>query len=75
MRISLPDVNILIALHDPKHVGHDKAHEWFNMEGQQGWATCPVASLPVFVIVVVGGTGGTSSPSDSCRKIACLLHC
>ena len=42
MQICLPDVNILIALHDPKHVGHDKAHEWFDKEGQHGWATCPL---------------------------------
>lgn len=42
MRISLPDVNVLIALHDPKHVGHEKAHNWFMSEGQHSWATCPL---------------------------------
>jgi toxin-antitoxin system PIN domain toxin len=42
VRICLPDVNVLIALHDPAHQDHDKAHEWFTTEGQQGWATCPL---------------------------------
>lgn len=42
MRISLPDVNVLVALHDSTHPGHDASHEWFIQEGQQGWATCPL---------------------------------
>jgi len=42
MRVFLPDINILIALHDPQHVGHNKAHSWFTSEGQRGWATCPL---------------------------------
>jgi len=36
MRISLPDVNVLIALQDPKHTGHDKAHAWFDTHRLQG---------------------------------------
>ncbi|MCW5934807.1 MAG: VapC toxin family PIN domain ribonuclease [Fimbriimonadia bacterium] len=40
--MKLLDVNLLIALHDPKHVGHDLAHNWFEQEGQYGWATCPL---------------------------------
>lgn len=42
MRICLPDVNVLIALHDPQHVGHDKAHEWFQADGRHGWAIYPL---------------------------------
>ncbi len=42
MLIDLPDVNVLIALHNSKHVGHDKAHEWFDTKGKYGWATCPL---------------------------------
>lgn len=42
MPISLPDVNVLIALHDPKHTGHDKAHAWFDTHRLQGWPTCPL---------------------------------
>jgi toxin-antitoxin system PIN domain toxin len=42
MRIQLPDVNVLIALHDETHEGHERAHRWFASEGRLGWATCPL---------------------------------
>jgi uncharacterized protein len=38
----LLDVNVLIALLDPAHVGHDLAHDWFAREGAASWATCPI---------------------------------
>jgi len=40
--IRLLDVNVLIALADPSHVSHDKAHDWFAQVGRAGWATCPI---------------------------------
>ena len=42
MRIQLSDVNVLIALHDKTHQGHERAHQWFASEGHLGWATCPL---------------------------------
>ncbi len=42
MSISLLDVNVLIALFDPAHVHHDRAHEWFGRNRKYGWATCPL---------------------------------
>lgn len=38
----LLDVNLLIALVDASHVGHEAAHEWFAREGHLQWATCPI---------------------------------
>ena len=38
----LLDVNVIIALVDPSHVFHDRAHHWFEREGHKGWATCPL---------------------------------
>jgi len=38
----LLDINLLIALIDPAHVQHDRAHEWFAAKGQKAWATCPL---------------------------------
>jgi uncharacterized protein len=38
----LLDINVLIALIDPGHVQHDRAHEWFALQGSQAWATCPL---------------------------------
>lgn len=47
----LLDVNVLIALIDPTHVQHDRAHEWFAAEGRQAWATCPLTENGVLRIV------------------------
>jgi uncharacterized protein len=47
----LLDVNVLIALIDPGHVGHDAAHSWFEELGQQDWATCPITQAGVIRIV------------------------
>jgi uncharacterized protein len=35
-------VNVLVALAWPNHVHHARAIEWFKVERQVGWATCPL---------------------------------
>jgi toxin-antitoxin system PIN domain toxin len=47
----LLDVNVLIALIDPAHVGHDTAHNWFGSLGTKSWATCPITENGVIRIV------------------------
>jgi uncharacterized protein len=47
----LLDVNVLIALIDPAHVGHDTAHAWFARTGAASWATCPLTENGVIRIV------------------------
>lgn len=47
----LLDVNVLIALIDPAHVRHDRAHQWFAEVGEQAWATCPLTENGVLRIV------------------------
>lgn len=47
----LLDVNVLIALIDPTHVGHDAAHGWFAATGAAAWATCPLTENGVIRIV------------------------
>lgn len=47
----LLDVNVLIALIDPTHVGHDAAHQWFAATGAASWATCPLTENGVIRIV------------------------
>jgi toxin-antitoxin system PIN domain toxin len=47
----LLDINVLIALIDPAHVQHDRAHEWFASKGQEAWATCPLTENGVLRIV------------------------
>lgn len=46
----LLDVNVLIALIDPSHVGHEAAHAWFAQTGSKSWATCPVTENGVLRI-------------------------
>ena len=47
----LLDVNVLIALVDPTHVGHDAAHRWFDHQGRLAWATCPLTENGLIRIV------------------------
>lgn len=47
----LLDINVLIALIDPAHVQHDRAHEWFASKGRKAWATCPLTENGVLRIV------------------------
>jgi len=41
-RIALLDVNVLLALSNPKHMHHEIAHDWFADHHALGWATCAV---------------------------------
>lgn len=56
----LPDVNVLIALIDPAHVQHDRAHNWFAAMGKRSWATCPLTENGV--LRIVGSTRYPNSP-------------
>lgn len=47
----LLDVNVVIALIDPAHVQHDRAHRWFAERGAKAWATCPLTENGVLRIV------------------------
>lgn len=67
----LLDVNVLIALIDPAHVQHDKAHEWFATSGRRAWATCPLTQNGV--VRVVGNTRYPNSPGTP-AAIAELLR-
>lgn len=37
----LLDVNVVIALIDPSHIHHDRAHAWFTTTGSPHWFSCP----------------------------------
>lgn len=40
MRTALLDVNVLLALADPHHQDHERAHAWAQQGLAAGWATC-----------------------------------
>lgn len=56
----LLDVNVLIALIDPAHVQHDRAHAWFGSSGKKAWATCPLTENGV--LRIVGNSRYPNSP-------------
>jgi hypothetical protein len=58
----LLDVNVLIALIDPTHVQHDRAHVWFAAAGRNAWATCPITSNGV--VRIVGNARYPNSPGN-----------
>lgn len=58
----LLDVNVLIALIDPAHVQHDRAHDWFAAQGHLAWATCPLTENGV--LRIVGHPRYPSSPGN-----------
>jgi toxin-antitoxin system PIN domain toxin len=39
---SLLDINVIIALLDPDHAFHERAHGWWGIHGSDGWASCPL---------------------------------
>ena len=47
----LLDVNVVIALVDPTHLHHDRAHRWFSEVGQGDWLSCPIVENAVVRIV------------------------
>lgn len=47
----LLDVNVLVALVDPRHTHHLIAHRWLRDQGGGSWATCPLTENGVLRIV------------------------
>ena len=67
----LLDVNVLIALIDPAHVQHDRAHNWFAALGSQAWATCPLTENGV--LRIVGSARYPNSPGTPAAVAPLLL--
>ena len=67
----LLDVNVLIALIDPAHIEHDRAHEWFDAIGRHSWATSPMTENGA--LRVLSNPRYTNS-SDSPAVVAQMLQ-
>lgn len=66
----LLDINLLIALIDPGHVHHDRAHRWFSSKGGKAWATCAITENGV--LRIVGHSRYPNSPGTP-AAVAALL--
>jgi toxin-antitoxin system PIN domain toxin len=51
MSAALLDVNVLIALLDPRHIHHDLAHTWLAGSAPLPWASCPLTENAVLRIL------------------------
>lgn len=68
--VYLLDVNVLIALLDPMHTFHERAHTWFASTGKTAWATCPLSENGVLRII---GHASYSQGPGSPTAVAPLL--
>ncbi|HXI71925.1 MAG TPA: TA system VapC family ribonuclease toxin [Verrucomicrobiae bacterium] len=48
---ALLDVNMVIALLDPDHAFHERAHDWWLKHAKSGWASCPIVENGVVRIM------------------------
>ena len=52
---ALLDVNVVIALLDPDHAFHERAHDWWTTNAKRGWASCPITENGVVRIMSNSG--------------------
>ena len=71
MTTYLLDVNLLLALSDPRHIHHEAAHLWFGREGQNDWATCPLTENGF--VRIAGHPNYPNRPGDV-RIVAAILQ-
>lgn len=68
---ALLDVNVVIALLDPDHAFHDRAHRWWAANSGSGWASCPLTENGVVRIMSHPSysRGGQFAPSDLISRL------
>lgn len=70
----LLDVNVLIALIDPAHVQHDRAHDWFAVQGKKAWATCPLTENGVLRIIGHARYPNSPGPPTAVAELMDILR-
>ena len=48
---ALLDIHLLIALLDPDHAFHERAHAWWSAHSGLGWSSCPITENGVVRIM------------------------
>ena len=73
----LPDVNILIALTDPEHIGHARTIAWHRQIGAARLLLCPVTESGFVRLSTMPNVGGRqmSEALARLRMIAALPNC
>lgn len=72
--VTLPDVNVLVALAWPNHVHHRAARSWFAVNRDLGWRTCPITQIG-FVRLSANPrvTAGTATAADAVEVLRNLV--
>ncbi len=68
----LLDVNVLIALLDTAHIGHEASHRWFSVAGAASWATCPLTENGL--IRIIGNPRYPNSAGSPAEAAAMLIE-
>jgi toxin-antitoxin system PIN domain toxin len=73
----LPDVNILIALTDPEHIGHASTIAWHRKIGAARLLLCPITESGFVRLSTIPNVGGRqmSEALARLRMIAALPNC
>jgi toxin-antitoxin system PIN domain toxin len=67
---ALLDVNVLIALLDGAHVGHNIAHHWLEREIAPGWASCPLTQNGCIRIMSQPAYPGSLAAAEVALRLA-----
>jgi len=71
-RVTLLDVNVMVALFDPDHVHHDLAHDWFAEQRVAGWATCPLTENGLVRVLSSQRVGAGLTIADIAARLRIL---
>lgn len=66
---ALFDINVLIALFDPSHVHHERAHAWWRQNKASGWASCPLTENGLVRILSQPKYPNAISTRDAIRRL------
>jgi hypothetical protein len=68
---ALLDVNVVIALLDPDHSFHERAHAWWAAQAKSGWASCAIVENGVVRIISHPGysPGARFTPGDLISRL------
>ena len=71
-RVTLLDVNVMVALFDPDHVHHDLAHDWFAEQRVAGWETCPLTENGLVRVLSSQRVGAGLTIADIAARLRIL---
>lgn len=66
---TLFDVNVLIALFDPAHIHHERAHAWWERNRAGGWASCPITQNGFVRVLPQPGCPNAVTASEAMRLL------